>query len=954
MKYPVIIISIFMILLSACSPKVIDAISEAELDEKFEVIDHGELVTIIYDQADPTLTETAANLLADDIERVSGERPKVNNTIEGVTGRVILIGTVDGSSQIGSLVTDGKISVSEIAGDWERYIIERVAHPYDDVEEALVIVGSDRRGAAYGVFELSERMGVSPWYYWADVPTPTLDYFAWIDERTESDEPSVKYRGIFLNDEAPALRGWAVENFGDFNHEFYQKVFELLLRNKANYIWPAMWKPAAFAVNDPLNPKIADDYGIVVSTSHHEPMMRAHAEWKKSEHGEWNYHTNKEALQVFWRGGIERNGDYESVVTLGMRGDGDEAMSEETAVDLLQKIIHDQREIITDVTGRPAEETPQVWAIYKEVQDYYDKGMRVDDDIMILFCDDNWGNVRILPKKKDLNHSGGYGMYYHFDFVGGPVSYRWLNVTQIERVYEQMNLAYQWGVEDLWLVNVGDLKPMELPISFFLDMAYDVDAYPAEALPDYYTDWARQQFGFKYAEEIGEILSLTTKYAARRTPEMIKPDTWSLTNYNEAERILTAYRELMTRSENMRELLPAKYQDAYYQLVHAPISFFDNLNKMYVAVGKNHLYAEQGRASTNDYADLAQRYFDNDKAMTEYFHTELADGKWNHMMAQTRIGYTSWDNPRKDIMPEVKKIEVPKAAKMGVQLEQNVMKEGVKMNLAELPTFDQINDQRYYIEIYNKGQESFDYQINANKDWVNISQNRGTITTEQRVLVSIDWDKAPSTAANARLKIAGSDEIYTINISTTSTPESIKGHIENNGVISIEAHQYSRKESKDNIQWITVPNLGRTASSMTIDPADAPRQDPMNGAPSLEYDFTLIQDGAVELHTYLSPTLNYQKNEGLKYAVAIDDETPQIINMHEGEVKPDWEYPKWWNDSVTDHIKIKTSAHGEYEAGVHTLKIWMVDPGVVVQKFVIDTGGLRESYLGPPESKIVK
>eukprot|EP00903_Cladosiphon_okamuranus_P000173 g173.t1 len=338
-----------------------------------------------------------------------------------------------------------------------------------------------------------------------------------------SKSPSVKYRGIFINDEAPALRNWASEQFGGFNHQFYEKVFELILRNKGNYLWPAMWVPSAFASDDPENLRLADEYGIVISTSHHEPMMRAHAEWGQQGGGAWNYETNAENLRDFWRGGITRMGDYESVVTLGMRGDGDEAMSEETAVDLLQKIIADQREIITEVTEKPVTATPQVWALYKEVQDYYDKGMRVDEDIMLLFCDDNWGNIRILPKAEDLGRKGGFGIYYHFDFVGGPVSYRWLNVTQIERVWEQMNMAYDWGVKDLWLVNVGDIKPMELPISFFLDFAWDTEAIQATDLPNYYRSWARQQFGETKAEEIAEILARYTKYNARRTPEMLSP-----------------------------------------------------------------------------------------------------------------------------------------------------------------------------------------------------------------------------------------------------------------------------------------------------------------------------------------------------------------------------------------------------------------------------------------------
>ena len=455
------------------------------------------------------------------------------------------------------------------------------------MKQALVIVGSDRRGAAYGVFSLSKEIGVSPWYWWADVPAKKSDELFISKARYVSNAPSVKYRGIFINDEAPALRNWAEEKFGGFNHKFYEKVFELILRNKGNYLWPAMWLPTAFFTDDPENIRLADEYGIVVSTSHHEPMMRAHAEWGQFNGGAWNYKTNKEKLQEFWRGGIERMGNNESVVTVGMRGDGDEAMSEETAVDLLQNIITDQRDIIADVTGKPAEQTPQVWAIYKEVQDYYDKGMRVNDDILVLLCDDNWGNIRILPKKKDLDHTGGYGMYYHFDFVGGPVSYRWLNVTQIERVWEQMNLAYQWGVKDLWIVNVGDIKPMELPISFFLDFAWNTDAIRANDLPDYYVNWAEQQFGKKYAGRNCRNTVVIHQIQCASYSRNVNPRHIQFGKLPRSRQIVEEYNQLLEKSRNIYNELPESYKPAFYQLVLSPIELCSNMNEMYVAAGKN-------------------------------------------------------------------------------------------------------------------------------------------------------------------------------------------------------------------------------------------------------------------------------------------------------------------------------------------------------------------------------
>ncbi|MFD2098620.1 glycosyl hydrolase 115 family protein [Flagellimonas iocasae] len=920
----------------------------------FPIVSKNAMATLVYDGADEKLIEIAALLLANDIEKVTGKRPSTTTSNTSLDKNLVVIGSIGHSSFIDGLIASKKIDVSSIEGQWERFLMQTVKNPFPGVSQALVIAGSDKRGAAFGVFSLSKEIGVSPWHFWADVPAKQRDAIYVEKGKYVSTAPSVKYRGIFLNDEAPALRGWAEETFGGFNHKFYEKVFELLLRNKANYLWPAMWQPSAFADDDPENARLADEYGIVISTSHHEPLMRAHDEWDRFKGGAWNYETNKEKLQEFWRGGIERMGDYESVVTMGMRGDGDEAMSEETAVDLLKTIIEDQRKIIADVTGKPAQETPQVWAIYKEVQDYYDKGLRVDDDILVLYCDDNWGNVRILPKKEDLNHSGGYGMYYHFDFVGGPVSYRWLNVTQLERTWEQMNLSYEWGVQDLWIVNVGDLKPMELPISFFLDFAWNTDAIRAKDLPNYYVDWAKQQFGEEHAAEIAEILSLYTKYNARRTPEMLKPDTYSLFNYREAETIVDDYKNLVEKSQAIYDKLPEQYKSAFYQLVLSPVELCSNLNEMYVAAGKNALYGQQGRASTNSYGDKTKELFFKDEALTKEFHEELEDGKWNHIMAQTHIGYTSWNNPQFNKMPTVSYLQNSPRASLGYVVEQGSISRWNTTGLfsQSFSTFDPINDQHYYLEVFNQGEEALNYTFTPKDDWVKLSKSSGTVQFEEKVIVSIDWDKAPQENTTSEIKISGSGREFTVKVPfRRDIPEAI-GFVENNGVISIDAAHFSEKKDTKNIHWTIVPNLGRTDSSIMVEPANAERQSPKN-APSVSYEFTVFDEAKLAVETYLSPTLNYKKNEGLKYAIAIDDEEPQIVNMHEGETQPDWEYPDWWNNSVTDHIKKKRTEHESIKPGKHTLKIWMIDPGVVFQKFVLDLGGLRPSYLGPPESKIV-
>ncbi len=926
----------------------------------FTIVGSTEQVSIVYDTSENILVKKAAVFFADDIERVSGKRLLVSDINNYREGNIIIVATVGNNRLIERLVADKKLNIENLKGKWERFIIQTIDKPFPGVKKALVIVGSDRRGAAYGVFTLSEKMGVSPWYWWADVPVKKSQEIHLENCNYVSKSPAVKYRGIFINDESPAFRNWAKEKFGGINHMCYEKIFELLLRNKANFLWPSMWLPTMFNVDDPLNPASADEYGIVMSTSHHEPMMRAHNEWSVFNGGAWDYKTNKEKLHEFWRGGIERMGNYESIVTVGMRGDGDEGMSEETAVDILKTIIKDQREIISDVTRKPAEKTPQVWAIYKEVQDYYDKGLRVEDDITVLFSDDNWGNIRYLPKKEDLVRSGGFGMYYHFDYVGAPVSYRWLNVTQIERVWEQMKLTYEHGVKNIWIANVGDIKPMEFPISFFMDYAWDPDAIQAEDLPIYYLNWTKQQLGDYYTTDIARLLSLYTKYNARRTPEMLTPDTYSVENYREADRVVEEYKALAEEVKEIYNKLPEAYKSAFYQLVLSPIEMCANINEMYVAAGKNKFYGEHGAASANFYADKVRELFNKDVELTKSFH-ELEDGKWNHMMSQTHIGYTYWDHPPLNMMPAVSYVQVRKPAELGYLLEYGSRPQwgwlDVEADWAfskSLPQFDRVNNQNYYVDIINRGQEKLDYTIRAKENWIKLSKEQGTILFDEKVYVSIDWNLAPKSDTIGEIIISGTGNEYLVEVPLRYILPEVSGFVENNGVVSIEAGHFTNKIDKKEIRWTIVPNMGRTSSSVIIEPVTSERQTPGSDSPQLEYEFTVFDKGELSVEAFLSPTQDYKKHDGLKYAIAIDDEIPQIININEGEDKPDYKYAEWWTKSVGDHIKIKKSNHKVNEPGKHVLRIWMVDTGIAFQKFVINMGGLRPSYLGPEESKFVK
>ncbi|TDH27337.1 glycosyhydrolase [Segetibacter sp. 3557_3] len=821
----------------------------------FPLADANGATSIYVDDSDHWLVQQSAQLLAGDIEKVTGHKSIVLHELPTQAANLIIVGSLNKSGTIKRLISAGKLKTGQQAGKWDGYQYGVVTAPFKNIGKALVITGSDKRGTAYGIFDIASEIGVSPWYWWADVPIVKQSAIYLRPGVSKADAPSVKYRGIFINDEAPAFSGWTKEKFGGVNHTMYEKMFELLLRMKANYLWPAMWGNA-FNDDDTLNPVLADKYGIVMGTSHHEPMLRAQQEWKRYGKGVWNYTTNDSVLRSFWRKGIENMGTHESIVTIGMRGDGDEPMTSGTATELLERIVKDQRKIIGEVTGKDPAQTPQLWALYKEVQDYYDKGMRVPGDVTLLLCDDNWGNIRKLPKKGE-KHPGGYGIYYHFDYVGGPRNYKWINTNQIERTWEQMHLAYEYGVDRIWIVNVGDLKPMEFPINFFLDYAWKPEQWPAEKLPDYYTMWATKQFGKQHAKEIGNIIALYSKYNSRRKPELLSPDTYSLANYNEAERVVVEYNQLLARAQSIAKQLPAAYHDAYYQLVLHPVQASANLNELYLVVAKNREYAKLGLPGTNALAERAKALYVKDSLISNYYNDTLAGGKWRHMMDQTHIGYTYWQQPLTNAMPQVK-----------------------------------------YLENDNTG--------------------------------NVKWLDSLRLAVNSSSKQA--------------QPNSGKVFSEKDGYISIEAPHYSKAVGSRGIQWQVIPNLGRTSSAITPFPVTADKVNPAAGTPALHYDIELTDADSISVQIHLSPTLNFH-NEGLRFAISIDDQKPQVINMHEGN------FERQWNQWVADNIILKTSKLGITKGGAHTIKYWMVDPGVVLQKLVIDTGGLKKTYLGPPETK---
>lgn len=623
------------------------------------LINGNDKVEIYMDANDCRGVSYAANALVKDISKVSGSQATITSNRKAT----ILVGTIGHSAAIDQLVKQKRINGNLLKGKREKFIITVV-------DNQLIIAGSDRRGTIYGIYELSQQMGVSPWYDWADVPVEHHDSI-FVNRGTYTDgEPAVRYRGIFLNDEAPCLTSWVKNTYGTGygDHRFYQRVFELVLRLRGNMMWPAMWGWAFYA-DDPENEKTADEMGVVMSTSHHEPMARNHQEYARNRKGwgPWNYQKNKANLQKFFREGIERMKGTEQIVTIGMRGDGDEAMSAEADTKLMSQIINDQRKIIADVTGKKASETPQVWALYKEVLDYYDKGMKVPDDVTLLLCDDNWGNVRRVPNAKERKHKGGWGLYYHVDYVGAPRNSKMLNVTPVQNPWEQLTLAYENGIDRLWILNVGDLKPMEYPISQFMDMAWNPRKYDVNNITRHTRDWCAQQFGESQADEAARILNLICKYNGRCTPEMLDKNTYSLEN-GEWQEVVNQYLQLEADALRQYNSLPAAYHDAYRQIILFPIELMSNLHQMYFVQAQNHALYKQNNPKANIWADECERLFKRDSLICDVYNHKMSGGKWNGMMTQKHIGYKSWNDAfEKDTCPELFRV----TSKNGVIISEN-------------------------------------------------------------------------------------------------------------------------------------------------------------------------------------------------------------------------------------------------------------------------------------------
>jgi len=942
--------------------------------------------------------------LGADIGRVSAVTPEVVIDVDAASEPVVLVGTVDRSPLLEQLERAGKLDLAELRGRWEMAITQVVEQPLPGVERALVIAGSDARGTIFGVYDLSRQIGVSPWHYWDDVPAEQHAELYVLPGRHSQGEPAVKYRGFFINDEDPALGTWARRTFGDapnpkhpngFGHELYAKVFEVLLRLKGNYLWPAVWSRSLFD-DDPKNQALAAEYGVVMGTSHEAPMMRAQDEWNRYGQpsgpyggtGEFSFVRNREAIEPYWADGVRRMNGFESIITVGMRGNGDTGMEDAQGIELMQRIVTTQRQIIGEVLQKDPATVPQIWSLYKEVQQYWEDGMRAPDDVIINWCDDNWGNMRKLPSPADPPRAGGYGLYYHFDYVGGGRNYKWNDTTPLPNVWEQLHLAYESGVERMWMVNVGDLKNDEHPLEFFLDYAWHPERWPVERLDVWEEQWAARQFGPEHAPEIARLLSTYGQLQSRRKPELLNRaisvdpalditkseeavvyrdgSPFSLVNYGEAERVTREWAELARASDALVQRLAPAYRDAYHQLVHYPVKSTANVYELRLAQFKNIAYAAQGRASSVAMADAAEARLKDDQALSAYYNDVLAGGKWKGFQTQAKLGYggpypeSSWQQPpssRGDfIWPPLARLTLPAGSELGVAVdgsEEFWTAAGPSKAPAVLPAFSPYQTQPpQYIEVFNRGRTPFRYRVETGVPWLGATPREGTVSDQIRVSLSVDWERAPKGTTPVSVTVTGPGQsrilVQSVVFNPGAQPGALAGFVESNGYVSIDAEHFDRAIDRAPVFWQLLPKIGRASSGMTPFPATAPRQSLAEDAARLEYDAHLWSAGPVKVYAYLSPRNNVRDSDGLKYAISFDDEEPQVVNVT--TALNGIPMNRSFERNTSDNVNLTSTEHVIAAPGRHVLKFWAVDPTVIVQKLVIDTGGLKSSYLGPPES----
>ena len=980
MKHLILMLSA-LVAVSAGHAQVAVHEKSPETKYAFTLASPRQTAAILYDASDAAVVKRAAELFAADVEAVTGRRPQVTSAT-GETGPAVIVGTVGGSALIRRLSEAGKIDTAPLEGAWERYLIQTVANPLPGIRKALVIAGSDRRGAAYGLFTLSELIGVSPWYWWADVPVKKHAALHVDAPPTYSQTPSVRYRGIFLNDEDWGLTPWASQTFeperGNIGPRTYAKVCELLLRLKANYLAPAM-HPVSTSFNQiPENKLVADTFAIVMGSTHCEPLLlNTASEWDTQTMGPWNYDKNKEGINRVLTQRVRENSPYENVYTLALRGLHDGAMSTtlpmHEKVRMLQQALLDQRQILAENIDRPVETVPQAFTPYKEVLEIYSNGLELPDDVTIVWPDDNYGYMKRLSGVREQRRTGRSGVYYHVSYLGVPHSYLWFSTTPPSLMYEELRKAYDTTADRLWLLNCGDLKGSEMQVSLFLDMAWDIGRFTADNVVTYPARWLAGIFGEAYYDRLEAMTREHLRLAFPRKPEymgwgyhwnrfdhnceQLTDTDFSFTNYDEAPRRLEAYRKLGARAEALLHEIGDEARPAFYQLVYYPLRGAELMNRMTLGGQRNRWYARQGRAATNAVRDEVQRCYDSLQVITRGYNS-LLGGKWNHMMSmrQNYDGVSAYFN-----LPHLATHDAAGAPRLALQVAGEDVT-GARAFHA-LPAFDNYLRRTYPVEIYNRGGGTLAWTAHASEPWVVLSKSAGKTADEERITVGIDWEKAPSgNAVPAQIVFRAGEQSEKVLVSlfnpTAPSRAELRGiYVENNGCVSIPAAGCHRVRENDRIKITAVEDLGIEGPALQLGDPTAPLQIfRSRDVPCAEFDFYAFDAGSVDVYTYVLPTfplhadrdfrIGENTNTDTKYSVQIDDgalATPSSSHV---------EYAQVWFESVLRNCAVNKSTLHIDKPGRHTLRIRVGDPGIVLQKIVLDFGGMKRSYLGPQSTLI--
>lgn len=667
--------------------------------QSFVVAKDGKRVNLIASRREHAGVLTALSNLGDDIELAySGEFSQ-----PGLPGS-ILVGTIGRSQYIDGLVEQGKLDVTEVKGQWESYVI-------DMVDGNLVIAGSDRRGTIYGIYEISRRLGVSPWTWWADVPVKKQKVLEVSAKRFVKKSPAVKYRGIFINDEDWGMKPWATQTFekelGDIGPKTYEKVCELILRLGGNMLAPAMHTCTGAFYTHPESKVVCDRMGVIITTSHCEPMLFNNAskeEWDSECDGEWNYRTNRNTILKKFTSRLAEAAQYDNIYTVAMRGVHDEGMRGQTSpqerVKVLEDVIRDQRTILELFTQKPAREVPQIFVPYKETLDVYNAGLRLPDDVTIVWPDDNYGFMKHLPTAEERKRSGGNGVYYHLSYCGTPHDYLWLNTTPPALMLEELGRAYKAGADRYWLLNVGDIKPMELGMQLFFDMADDPTVYDYEKVNTFQANMLADIYGVKYQKELQDIITQYYHLAWERKPEYVgwdwqwdsdercrlRDSEYSFQHYNQAQRRLARYHDIAQRTMRIMEQLPSDYRASFFEFIGYPVMASEQMSRKFLLAQLNHeQYKAGNKAEANWAADESQAAFDSIEALNLTYNTML-DGKWNGMMMVPPGFVSLYPN-----MPELNRTQdvAPKPVNLSLDKAKDKMEGCLVLNVAKPASQDQ-------------------------------------------------------------------------------------------------------------------------------------------------------------------------------------------------------------------------------------------------------------------------